>query len=164
MLQRGLTARPGNRAVYIQSIAYPFRSTRLGYRELRMVVGQKGECSTWALVLVSNSGKRCYILIPSLLFGRTPNYRQPKNLSEDLVFTKYNGFVVVLLRVTTPTAAHTSAPVAASTGRVVGPQTAHPRGHIPCSALRGLGWGLGPGGSWQARLVPFRPVSTGYQP
>ena len=88
MLQRGLTARPGNRAVYIQSIAYPFRSTRLGYRELRMVVGQKGECCTWALVLVSNSGKRCYILIPSLLFGRTPNYRQPKNLSEDLVFDK----------------------------------------------------------------------------
>ena len=74
--------------------------------------------------------------------------------------TEYNGFIVVLLRVTTPTAAHTSAPVAASTGRVVGPQTAHPRGHIPCSALRGLGWGLGPGGSWQARLVPFRPVST----
>ena len=72
MLQRGLTARPGNRAVYIQSIAYPFRSTRLGYRELRMVVGQKGECCTWALVLVSNSGKRCYILIPSLLLGERP--------------------------------------------------------------------------------------------
>ena len=88
MLQRGLTARPGKRAVYIQSIAFPYRSTRLGYRDLRMVVGQKGECSTWALVLVSNSGKRCYILIPSLLFGRTPNYRQPKNLSEDLVFDK----------------------------------------------------------------------------
>ena len=72
VLQRGLTARPGNCAVYIQSIAYPFRSTRLGYRELRMVVGQKGECSTWALVLVSNSGKRRYILIPSLLLGERP--------------------------------------------------------------------------------------------
>ena len=99
-----------------------------------------------------------------LLCWANAHYRQPKSLSEDLVSTEYNGFIVVLLRVTTPTAAHTSAPVAASTGRVVGPQTAHPRGHIPCSALRGLGWGLGPGGSWQARLVPFRPVSTGYQP
>ena len=153
MLQRGLTARSGICAiVYTQSIL-PC-STRLWHKGLRMVVGQKVESSVWALVLVSNSGKRRYILIPSLLFGRTPNYRQPKNLSEDLVFTKYNGFVVVLLRVTTPTAAHTSAPVAASTVRVVGSQTTHPRGHIPCSALRGLCRGLGPGGSWLSEACP----------
>ena len=92
------------------------------------------------------------------------HYRQPNSLSEDLVPYRVQRLSSCTPRVTTPTAAHTSAPVAASTGRVVGPQTAHPRGHIPCSALRGLGRGLGPGGSWQARLVPFRLVSTGYQP
>ena len=71
MLQRGLTARPGICAlVYTQSIL-PC-STRLWHKGLRMVVGQKEGSSVWALVLVSNSGKRRYILIPSLLLGERP--------------------------------------------------------------------------------------------
>ena len=86
--------------------------------------------------------------------GRTPITANPIALSEVLVQTEYNGFRVVLLGVTTPTAAHTSAPVAASTVRVVGPQTTHPRGHIPCPALRGLCRGLGPGGSWLSEACP----------
>ena len=71
VLQRGLTARPGICAiVYTQSIL-PC-STRLWHKGLRMVVGQKEGSSVWALVLVSNSGKRRYILIPSLLLGERP--------------------------------------------------------------------------------------------
>ena len=71
VLQRGLTARPGNCAiVYMQSIL-PC-STRLWHKGLRMVVGQKEGSCTWALVLVSNSGKRRYTLLPSLLLGKRP--------------------------------------------------------------------------------------------
>ena len=71
MPQRGLTARPGICAiVYTQSIL-PC-STRLWHKGLRMVVGQKEGSSTRALVLVSNSGKRRYTLLPSLLLGERP--------------------------------------------------------------------------------------------
>ena len=88
-------SRPPRYLHSVHTIAYPFRSTRLWYKGLRMVVGQKEGSSTWAQVLVSNSGKRRYTLLLSLFCWANAHYRQPNSLSEDLVPTEYNGFRVV---------------------------------------------------------------------
>ena len=140
--------RPPRVAVQCTYYLFPC-STRLWHKLTSVrAVGQKKECSTWSVGFGVYRRQTPIYTITLFSVGRTPITANPIALSEVLVQTEYNGFRVVLSRSNNATAAHTSAPVAASTVRVVGPQTTHPRGHIPCSALRGPCRGLGPGGSW----------------